>query len=290
MPRKRDIKPDFNDNDDIASLSCWARLLYICMWGHLDRQGLIEDSPRGLRSKVFPREDHPVQDVEAWRDELLRPGPSGRPRLIRFQWKGRPLLYCPGLREHNSIYSDEPGRFHVPEETLQQLCEKHGIEMIICQPASGKKRPKGSGGAPDIKSPGPGNDPAGSREDAGQDPAGSRPSSSTSPSPSPSPSASTLASASPSASPGGAAPVPGKLRVVDNSPPGDETGSGTGESCARCEGTGKLQARIKAVPNAPAAPFRCECPLGELAGLKSWSRWSSDHAQHYEIVAEPRAG
>lgn len=118
MARKRSIKPEFFDDDDISALSFGARLLYIGLWLQMDRNGLVEDSPRALRAKVFPREDHSIQDIENWRDELCKPGVSGRPRLIKLKWGGKALLLCPTFTKHQKIHHDEPARFDI---SLQEL-------------------------------------------------------------------------------------------------------------------------------------------------------------------------
>lgn len=108
MPRKRYLKPSFNDDDDIKGLSDSARLLYALLWGHMDRHGVIEDSVLSIRSKVYPREDRPLADVTRYLNELLATGPSGRPRLYRFQWGGKSYFYAPTMPRHQKIYSDEP--------------------------------------------------------------------------------------------------------------------------------------------------------------------------------------
>lgn len=124
MPRKRAIKPDFNADENIAALSPWARLLYIGLWGQMDRHGLMEDSPALMRSKVFPADDHTLAQIEGWRDELLKGGPSGPPRLIRFRWKTKRLLFCPTFARHQKVYPDEPAVFDVPREILDELRKK----------------------------------------------------------------------------------------------------------------------------------------------------------------------
>lgn len=127
MARQRVIKPGFNDDDDIAALSLPARLFYILLWGHLDKQGLIEDTPRSLRAKIYPRDDLPLESIEGWRDELLKAGPSGRPRLVRITWRGQKLLYCPTLPRHSRIFKDEPSPFRVPENVLRESRERCNI-------------------------------------------------------------------------------------------------------------------------------------------------------------------
>lgn len=108
MPRKRQLKPSFNDDDDIKCLTDSARLLYALLWGHMDRNGVIEDSVPSIRSKIYPREERSTEVISGHLGELLKPGPSGRPRIYRFNWTGKSYLCAPTMPRHQKIYSDEP--------------------------------------------------------------------------------------------------------------------------------------------------------------------------------------
>lgn len=132
MARKRQIKPDYQEDEETAKLSPWARLLEIFLWCHLDRDALIEDSPRLIRSRVFPLEDHSIQDIEKWIDELCSSdittvhGEKLR-RLYRLEWQGKPLLYCPRLIEEHRVYDDEPQRFNVPRDVLESVIQSGSV-------------------------------------------------------------------------------------------------------------------------------------------------------------------
>lgn len=123
MARQRTIKPEINDDEDMIHLSIPARYFYACLWCHLDGQQLIELSLRSIRSKVFPRETETIslELIQSWIDELTRPGPSGRPRLVKFDWKGKTLLHCPTLKKHGRVFSDEKKPFDVPPGHLETV-------------------------------------------------------------------------------------------------------------------------------------------------------------------------
>jgi hypothetical protein len=269
MARKRSIKPGFNDDDDICALSFAARLLYIGLWGHMDKQSLIEDSPLSIRSKVFPREEIPTADIEKWRDELLRRGPSGRPRLVRIEHRGKVLLYCPTLKKHQRVYADEAVLFDVPEAELAR------VTQAAYEDPAGKPPGPDADAAPD---------PRGSRAEPPADP----PTSGASASSSASASVSTSASA-PAPVSQGVSPISPGLRVVDNSgssrdnskaPPGRGPGSRTAESCALCGGTGKFSGLEKS--SRTEVGFRCSCPKGALIP-GPLSRWGPAYEQFYQL-------
>jgi hypothetical protein len=125
MPRKRSIKPSFNDDDDIKMLSDSARIFYAVLWCHMDRNGLIEESLESLRSKVFPRENRPLNEIAKYVAELAQPGPSGRPRLYRFTFNGKRLLHCATLGKHSRIWSDEPADYDISPEELKKIRESY---------------------------------------------------------------------------------------------------------------------------------------------------------------------
>lgn len=279
MARKRSIKPNFNDDDDICVLSFGARLLYIGLWGHMDRHGLIEDSPRSIRSKIFPREDHPMEAIQGWLDELLRPGPSGRPRLIRLEWNGRVLLYCPTFVKHQRIYSDEPSLFGVPPDVLNRAMEEAYSRSICSTRSSGAVPARETPGIPPATARGPRMSRASS-----------------------SPSTSTSASASAPASTltephrvvdnpasereNSVEPAPTRIIPRPQREPGAGAQSGAGKvACALCGGRGTL--RRQSLEDGLPYDFRCACPIGEKAGSDRWSRWTSELAARYGPY-EPR--
>ncbi|MCW2902232.1 MAG: hypothetical protein JWO67_4497 [Streptosporangiaceae bacterium] len=75
MARIRTIKPDFWEDELIASLSRDARLLFIATWNLADDEGRLRWSAAYIKSKVFPYdEDLDVKDVNALMVELESSG------------------------------------------------------------------------------------------------------------------------------------------------------------------------------------------------------------------------
>jgi len=61
--RIRTIKPEFWTNEEVASLSPLARLLFIGLWNMADRRGRLEDRPRRIKVSVLPYDEVDVDDL-----------------------------------------------------------------------------------------------------------------------------------------------------------------------------------------------------------------------------------
>lgn len=72
MPRIRTIKPQFWDDEDVARLSSWARLLFIGSWNFADDDSIILWNPEYIRSKIYPYDDFSLEDVEGFMNELIK--------------------------------------------------------------------------------------------------------------------------------------------------------------------------------------------------------------------------
>lgn len=72
MPRIRTIKPQFWDDEDVARLSSWARLLFIGSWNFADDEAIILWTPEYIRSKIYPYDGFSLEDVEGFMNELTK--------------------------------------------------------------------------------------------------------------------------------------------------------------------------------------------------------------------------
>lgn len=67
MARIRSIKPEFWDDEHLASLPIACRLFYIGCWTFADDQGVFSANPSFLKSRIFPYDDDlKVEDVRSW--------------------------------------------------------------------------------------------------------------------------------------------------------------------------------------------------------------------------------
>lgn len=106
MARIRTIKPDFFLDEELAALPVLARLLFIGLWVHADREGRLEDRPARIRAQVFPYE--PKADVDALLD-LLAAERAGRPGfVVRYSVGGRDLIQISSFLDHQRPNAREP--------------------------------------------------------------------------------------------------------------------------------------------------------------------------------------
>jgi hypothetical protein len=69
MARTRYIKPGFFQNDKLAELGPWHRLLFAGLWTLADSAGRMEDRPKRIKGQLFPFDD---VDVDAMLNDLHR--------------------------------------------------------------------------------------------------------------------------------------------------------------------------------------------------------------------------
>jgi hypothetical protein len=73
--RIRNIKPEFFEDEVIASLPLGARLFYIGLWTRCDMHGVFEWSIKVLTAAIFPHDDDiDAATVEKWLDLLVERG------------------------------------------------------------------------------------------------------------------------------------------------------------------------------------------------------------------------
>lgn len=53
MPRSRNIKPGFFENEVLAECGPWARLCFAGLWTLADREGRLEDRPKRIKGDLF---------------------------------------------------------------------------------------------------------------------------------------------------------------------------------------------------------------------------------------------
>lgn len=68
MSRIRSVHPGFFTDEDLVSVSCWARLLFIGLGVEADDKGVFEWKPITLKMKVFPAD---AVDIDTLLTELV---------------------------------------------------------------------------------------------------------------------------------------------------------------------------------------------------------------------------
>lgn len=132
--RIRTIKPEFFEDEDLAELSPYARLLFIGTWLLADKNGVFEDRPRLIAAKIFPYSSGETPDVSRLLHELSQGG-----FILGYDVDGRKYYHIPGFAKHQRITGKEAqndGRYPLPPKDL------------------GKKKQKGNNGEAPEKQPG----------------------------------------------------------------------------------------------------------------------------------------
>lgn len=113
MARIRTIKPEYWEDEIIASWSPWARLLFICCWNHADDTGVLPWSPAGLRAKAFPHDDHTLEAVQGFMDEIVSSG-----RITPYSVSGQGFAYVWNFRNHQKINRPSSAKYPQPPPDL----------------------------------------------------------------------------------------------------------------------------------------------------------------------------
>src|SRR5690348_8499174 len=106
MSRIRTIKPEAFESLTLARVPIPARWLFAGLWTMADDEGRLHDSPPLIRSKVFPVEDVPLEQITEWLNALI-----GETHLCRYVTpEGVALLHIPGWHTHQVINRPTPTR------------------------------------------------------------------------------------------------------------------------------------------------------------------------------------
>lgn len=106
MARIRSIKPEFWQDELIASLPMEVRLLYIGLWTMADDGGRFRANPRFVRSQVFPYD--PDVDVSAGLEKLHEIG-----RVQLYEAEGQSFGWVRNFARHQRI--DKPKASVLPK-------------------------------------------------------------------------------------------------------------------------------------------------------------------------------
>lgn len=99
MARQRIIKPDFWQDEKIATVSYAARLLYIGLWNCSDDFGVVRGSPVYLRNNIFPYDESMTLDLLSATIKEL----EDLKRIILFKNNNETYYYLPKFLEHQYI-------------------------------------------------------------------------------------------------------------------------------------------------------------------------------------------
>lgn len=129
MARIRYIKPEFFEDEVMAILPDRVQLLYIGLWCHMDRDGVVEYSPAVLKSKIFPHTDISKDQFAALIEVLVR-----EKRLRRISHNGKTYLHCVKFGVHQLIHKNERPKYRIPKDLLESTVSvpyKDGTSTVL---------------------------------------------------------------------------------------------------------------------------------------------------------------
>lgn len=111
--RARNIKPGFFKNEELASCSYPARILFPGLWCLADREGRLEDRPLRIKAECLPYDDC---DTDALLQELADKG-----FIIRYELDGKRYIAIPAFVDHQNPHCREsPSK--IPCPTCSDTC------------------------------------------------------------------------------------------------------------------------------------------------------------------------
>jgi hypothetical protein len=112
MARTRMIKPEFWDDEKLATVSRDARLLFVGLWSNSDDYGVVKGHPAWLKNRIFPYDEIPLDIFEGWLAEL-----AAIRVIVPFLHNGERYCHIRNFRRHQTINRPSGIRNPAPPET-----------------------------------------------------------------------------------------------------------------------------------------------------------------------------
>lgn len=123
MARNRMIKPDFWDDEKMATISRDARLTYIAIWNFSDDYGVVKGHHSWLKNNIYPYDDKlTVGTFEKWLSEL-----ESLNRIVPFFANNEIYYYLPKFLTHQ--YINRPSKNRNPEPPNDILCNVENSQL-----------------------------------------------------------------------------------------------------------------------------------------------------------------
>ena len=139
MARIRTIKPDFWEDEKLAKLPVYARLLFIGTWNFADDNGALLANPVLMKSHIFPYEDIGISTISEWIDMLVENG-----MLIRTTYNGKDYLVIRKFLIHQKI-NRKSIRINIPLPVVLQVIDEYNKTHGVLTEPSLQEREQGIG-------------------------------------------------------------------------------------------------------------------------------------------------
>ena len=115
MSRIRYLKPEFFEDEDLAELPFWVRLLFAGLWNIADKEGRLEDRPKRIKIKIFPYDDK--INVEKGLEFLTKnKSESDKPFILRYRIEKQKYIQIVNWHKHQKPHHMElPSEIPSPE-------------------------------------------------------------------------------------------------------------------------------------------------------------------------------
>lgn len=159
MPRARNIKPSFFDNEILGELPAITRLLFIGLWCLSDREGRLEDRPLRIKKEILGYDDVSGNDVDVMLWQLHNTN-----FIDRYSINGFSYIQIINFTKHQNPHIKEKdseiplmlqgSRKKHNESTVQVQCKPDTIpEQAVLIPDSRFLNPEPLSLKPNIKKP-----------------------------------------------------------------------------------------------------------------------------------------
>ncbi|MDR0431180.1 MAG: conserved phage C-terminal domain-containing protein [Tannerellaceae bacterium] len=119
MARIRTIKPEFWEDEKIASLPMSCRLFYIGTWNLADDNGVIRANPVILKSKIFPYDENlRVGEVSKWIDSLVKAR-----MLVPISYENESYYVIRTFRSHQKFDARYPNNI-IDKDLLEKILKE----------------------------------------------------------------------------------------------------------------------------------------------------------------------
>lgn len=139
MARIRTIKPEFWEDEKLAKLPVYTRLLFIGTWNFADDNGALLANPVLMKSHIFPYEDIGISTISEWIDMLVENG-----MLIRTTYNGKDYLVIRKFLIHQKI-NRKSIRINIPLPVVLQVIDEYNKTHGVLTESSLQEREQGIG-------------------------------------------------------------------------------------------------------------------------------------------------
>ena len=125
MARIRTIKPEFWEDEKMATLPLACRMMYIGMWNYADDYGIIMANPMYIKSRLFPYDNEiGKEEIVSFLKQL-----EDLKRIVSCEQGGNHYYLILHFSEHQVINKRSQSKI-IPEDIISAILEKNGQQPL----------------------------------------------------------------------------------------------------------------------------------------------------------------